>query len=517
MAEMQLPKPGVACEPCRQRKSKCDRTRPNCEACASSSTLCIFIDKRPKRGPQKGQLQALKAQVAVLKRQLAQHVPGEAKSSEPENAGLGLGRINDSDRSVDTKPDINIDPRIATNIDTVAGAAPETMRWLENLDTNADTHIDAALDAEPETMSWLEQLPNMSSDTACELTECAKLSPDMSTMSVLHTPALLLPMDGGEVILSGMTRAELDAIYFERIHPFAPMIHKRRFFSWADEDNTSPARSCLHLAMWTLAAAVSSQFQYLCDSLYASTRQKLYRLGGDDGELPWATPKTELEQVQAWLLLAYFEFLRMERHQVLLTATSTFRLAQLMRLHNVDVSDPPSDVGPGPDHVWAAAEEKRRTFWLAFGFNRLLSAQDGLSFTLQEEPIAITASLDAKSIGLKESNGFWKRHNWLTAAVQNRLKPLTEAASEPRDVIAAYNHILGRDIVVHLGDTAVTWVGQNEEQRVAIKACEQMAYQSAVEIAHIGGSLPRLSAFRDIHISAKRLLEKLQDGEQCVY
>lgn len=53
----------VACEQCRRRKSKCDRARPQCGACLENESPCVFTDQRPKRGPKKGQLRQLKAQV----------------------------------------------------------------------------------------------------------------------------------------------------------------------------------------------------------------------------------------------------------------------------------------------------------------------------------------------------------------------------------------------------------------------------------------------------------------------
>lgn len=192
-------------------------------------------------------------------------------------------------------------------------------------------------------------------------------------------------------------QTDRDALYFERVHPFAPIIHKARYFSWADQDSPSLVRNALRLAMWTLAAAISTQFQNLSHRLYAATRHALHRLDGNDRDLPWTTGDIQLEEIQAWLLLAYYEFVRMERHHVLLTAARAFRLVQLTQLHSVDALNPsmqkdahgcsPGSPEPG-DPMNAILEEKRRTFWLAFCFDRFLNAHDSLTFTLQEEVVS---------------------------------------------------------------------------------------------------------------------------------
>ncbi|SPJ91962.1 uncharacterized protein FTOL_13616 [Fusarium torulosum] len=70
MADSSRQKSGLACEECRRRKSKCDRGRPVCGGCLESGTECAFVDDRPKRGPKKGQLRALRARVATLEQQL---------------------------------------------------------------------------------------------------------------------------------------------------------------------------------------------------------------------------------------------------------------------------------------------------------------------------------------------------------------------------------------------------------------------------------------------------------------
>jgi hypothetical protein len=55
--------PGFACEECRRRKARCDRAKPKCGLCMETGTVCVILDKKPQRGPKKGQLNAMRSQI----------------------------------------------------------------------------------------------------------------------------------------------------------------------------------------------------------------------------------------------------------------------------------------------------------------------------------------------------------------------------------------------------------------------------------------------------------------------
>lgn len=61
----------TACESCRSRKVKCDKVHPRCRQCAKHGIDCVFVHKRIKKGPRKGELERLKAQVGMLVRRLS--------------------------------------------------------------------------------------------------------------------------------------------------------------------------------------------------------------------------------------------------------------------------------------------------------------------------------------------------------------------------------------------------------------------------------------------------------------
>ena len=125
--------------------------------------------------------------------------------------------------------------------------------------------------------------------------------------------------------------------------------------------------------MWTLAVSVSSHYHNVGDSTYQNTRRSLEALDSKNIKLE----STDLEQIQAWLLLAIHEFTCIDFRRGWMSAGQAFRLIQLTWRHGID----------GPDHVqgdWIESEQKRRTFWLAYCLDRLVSLRIGSPATFSE-------------------------------------------------------------------------------------------------------------------------------------
>jgi hypothetical protein len=157
--------------------------------------------------------------------------------------------------------------------------------------------------------------------------------------------------------------------------------------SWAKQSPKKTSRTCLQYAMWTLAVLLSAQFQHLRDSLYRETRQMLELLEVTGNE-PQAV---DVEQAQAWILLAIYEFMRTSPRQAWMSAGRSFRLVQLMRLHEIDSSSGSSTA----EADWIEIEEKRRTFWMAYTLDQLFSIRNGWPLTLNEHVVRL------------QSNGIW--------------------------------------------------------------------------------------------------------------
>ncbi|KAL3488231.1 fungal-specific transcription factor domain-containing protein [Aspergillus germanicus] len=336
--------PGLACEECRRRKARCDRAQPQCGACMMTGRVCIVNHNRHRRGPKKGQLKALYSRLEVLEEQLVVQVEnlpastGPVQESHSRTSSLSQHSLpddeNDAPHELPSSSSVETDPMLSSPI--------------------RDLH-------RPFTSQAIEPVPVP-----------VPFPPALARLDVVH--------------------ADLDQLYFDRVHPIAPFLHQRRYFTWVSYETPSLARSCLRSAMRTIAAAMSAQFRSLSDTLYAETRTAHARL--DSTGIERSPPS--LEQIQALLLLAHYELLRMDEGTAMVTAGRCFRLIQLARLGEADaledqgVSGQMAVAGTGAagwNEAFAVAEEKKRTFWVAYCFDRFLSSRHEWPLTLQEDAI----------------------------------------------------------------------------------------------------------------------------------
>lgn len=307
--------------------------------------------------------------------------------------------------------------------------------------------------------------------------------------------------------------------------------------------------------MHTVAAAMSAQYHSLGDALYQETCQLLESQcmrtlsgsGSSDMSLfastnnnpgprpSIASDKIPIELIQSWLLLAYYDVVRSGEHQAMVTAGRAFRLVQLARLYDVDessgVDDMPSNpAGSDSDHSdqnipYIIAEEKRRTFWLAFSFDRFLCSRNEWPLTLQEEAvrtrlpaseasfqnnqptrvcflseaIAISTSpqwdsstmiplspfaecivlaalhgrcmthrrMSMLNTGVDEVQEFWTRHDQLTLAVEKRAQIFAQSPSLKRvnrDPMVLFTHMMAQKSVIYLSDTLDIALLQRQQQ-----------------------------------------------------
>ncbi|KAK7946047.1 fungal specific transcription factor domain protein [Apiospora aurea] len=170
-----------------------------------------------------------------------------------------------------------------------------------------------------------------------------------------------------------------DLCTFDRVHVFAPMIHKGRYRSWTKQIDKPKRELCLQYAMWTMAASLSSQFQMVRDGLYSETRRLLDALELEPSEIG----AVSLEYAQAWILIAIYEWTINDCDRSLMSAGRAFRSIQLLRVHELDYSPAPT---PWTGD-WAELESARRTFWVAFDFDSFTAIHSGLPLTFNEQEI----------------------------------------------------------------------------------------------------------------------------------
>jgi Fungal specific transcription factor domain len=154
-----------------------------------------------------------------------------------------------------------------------------------------------------------------------------------------------------------------------------PILHQSRYLSWSSQPDKKLSRICLQSAMWTLAALVSMQFQHFQGALYQETKQHLDSLSSFNDSNGFTA---DTERLQALVLTAVFEVMRAYHQQAWMSTGQAFRLAQLMRFHEIDHHDN----FPLPDRNNTEAEEQRRAFWMAFVLENILSIRNRLPVSL---------------------------------------------------------------------------------------------------------------------------------------
>ncbi|KAI5867889.1 hypothetical protein GGS23DRAFT_190 [Durotheca rogersii] len=354
--------PGAACEECRRRKVRCDRQQPSCGLCLSSGVQCQVTTPRPPRGPKRGYLKALQARIATLEGTLLQQQHQQHQQQHHPRDSSTAVTISPEDTTIDGL--------------TFHDNQPLTWDFPITTDENVSLH-ELCVGTAPGTASGGSSLDGGSVQTSTSPIQGFE-TPDTVGFSDVMLGGKMsdVPDNLDGMNISNLMQADLDQLYFDRVHAFAPVIHQRRYFSWARSVAKTEAQSCLRLAMWTLAASVSAHYQNIGDSLYRYTRRALENL---DSKCMGFT-MTEVEQVQAWLLLAIHEFMCVDFGRGWVSAGRAFRLIQFNWLQ---YSDGPEVSLAQTD--WVDGEQKRRTFWLAYCVDRFVSIRNNSTMTFNEQ------------------------------------------------------------------------------------------------------------------------------------
>ncbi|RYP02757.1 hypothetical protein DL764_005631 [Monosporascus ibericus] len=420
-------RPGGACEECRGRKLRCDRQQPQCGLCAAAGVVCHVTTNRAPRGPKRGYLKAMQARIAALEGAvLQQHNDGEKVNSTANEdwvEGLFLAEQD----------------QLAVSWDFPVADAED---WLP------DPGMRSKIGSTP--------LPSSGSSvfTGPESITASASSPQAfdgfgDDLASLDTGRITAALDGPDDLcatnMSNLMQAELDQLYFDRVHAFAPVVHHGRYSSWARQPAKTKAQQCLQYTLWTSAGSTSAHYHHVGESLYRKAR----RLLEESDEKPTSPPATEIELIQAWLLLAIHELVFVDFRRGWISAGRAFRLIQLDWSRYMDASDmavePPQ---------WVEAEQRRRTFWMAYCLDRFnvirlpaaesefqseqpvmtgylaeAIASRGASATSPFVECIVVATMSGRALSHQQlantqpntSQEFWDRHQWNDAMLRQRM------------------------------------------------------------------------------------------------
>ncbi|KAJ5568672.1 hypothetical protein N7450_011158 [Penicillium hetheringtonii] len=494
-AGRQRQRTGKACEECRRRKLRCDGQQPRCSVCIESGAICEVNTQRQPRGPKKGYLKALRNRIAMLENRL----PAQGSASFPK---------------LNTLP------------------TPLT-----------DEHDDECSVSSPSNHSESYPSPLIVDNTTVSESDTSLLNTMTSATSISSIPSVGLYSKDiiGTEPISEFLQAELNQLYFDRVHPSVQILHHRRYLSWARKIVKKTSRRSLQYAVWTLASLLSAQFRHFQDSFYQETKRSLEQsyLSGDSNN------GVDTEEIQAWILIATYESMRTFHRSAWMSAGRAFRLVQLMRLHEIDSPTNP----PLPEADLIETEEKRRVFWLAYFLDHLLSMRNNWPITLNEHVIctrlpapdadfqsgqpvlgaflseAIMDVMPQKASPFNEcvilaticgrsllhaqqysvrfvygdlAPNWIDQHQWLDNVLTNRLQILSQYYPSPTqicDPLLSFAHIMGQASVIHLykGMEAVVWAVDKEAWVLEYR---RRAFNAAQEIVRLAKGLTEFNYFK---------------------
>lgn len=338
----QLPKQKrIACVLCRKRKLKCDGQRPACATCTRLQHDCVYDEVRRKSGPKRGYVKALEARLAQVETLLkTQDEPAsrkqQRKTGQDGSIGPGLDHIA---LGQDMQP-----------------APPRTFN-MSNTSAPSQSLLDGTNTA---------PAPNVIIEEP--------FSWDMIGLGLDE------PLPAQDVI------NELNQIYFDKIQPSLPMIHRPRYYAAMNLAPHVRPPVALRYAMWANAASATDKYEGLHEHLYQRARKYMHQ---DEMKGHGETMVT-LAHCQAWILIATYEFKAMYFPRAWMSSGRASRMAQMMGLHRMDgvMLDVKQCLPPPKD--WTEREERRRTFWMAFCVDRYSSIGTGWPMIFDERDITST-------------------------------------------------------------------------------------------------------------------------------
>ncbi|KAF2211596.1 hypothetical protein CERZMDRAFT_106468 [Cercospora zeae-maydis SCOH1-5] len=335
----QVPKPKrIACVLCRKRKLKCDGTKPSCGTCTRLQHDCSYDEVRKKSGPKRGYVKALEARLAQVETLLKTQddhpmaATNRRKSMLPNYDHTGLG----------------------TNLAAPLGHEMPSQSQQDNIMPGA-----AAVD--DQNVALEDQFP-------WEMIGLGLEEP-LPTQDVID---------------------ELNQVFFEKVHPSLPMIHRPRYYAAMNLAPHMRPPICLRYAMWASAAAVTDKYEALQEHFYQRARRYIQQ----DEMKGHGESLITVAHCQAWALLATYEFKRMYFPRAWMSSGRASRMALMMGLHRLDGNGLDVKQCLSPPKDWTEREERRRTFWMCFCIDRYSSIGTGWPMTIEERDILTNLPAD---------------------------------------------------------------------------------------------------------------------------
>ncbi|KAK2591400.1 hypothetical protein QQS21_010906 [Conoideocrella luteorostrata] len=346
-----VPKPKrLACMICRKRKLKCDGVRPSCSTCSRLGHSCAYDEQRRKSGPKRGYVKALEERLKQVETLLKTQDPTPASTS-PGTKGMNMPMPGAHSAASATQNLGVANPAMGMgdgDVDRWQHFNGESPQGGTMEDFNFNSNVGMSMNHVGGNFTW--------------------------EMIGLGLEEPLPPQE---------TIDELHQVYFEKVHPSMPMIHRYRYLAAMNLAPNQRPPVCLRYAMWTMACSIADKYADLKDLFYQRARKYVEA----DYVKGYGEQMISVAHCQAHTLLAAYEMKLMYFPRAWQSTGSAVRLAQMIGLHRLDGAGLDVKQCLPPPKDWTEREERRRTFWMAFCEDRYASIGTGWPMTIDERDI----------------------------------------------------------------------------------------------------------------------------------
>ncbi|KAM7202393.1 hypothetical protein V8F33_002801 [Rhypophila sp. PSN 637] len=343
-------KAAQACISCRKQKRKCDKTLPMCALCARMGRQCDYTDT--PAAPTADDLAVLQARLADLEKRLS---AANANANNGHSPGTGTG----------SSPDVNMELSPPASTSTIAPPSETDHSTTGSGSTRINSWVGGPLWTAPQGAS------NFPSAIFLDI-DCFKWAGMHISKPNVHVPAEVFAI----LTNTPTTIQDATASYFDSIHPWFPIISKKRMSIGTSLQEGGPDIAMLFLAMKLVAfpSHHATGIPPAQDPLYMASKRFLSLLE--------ASGCLSLAHLQAKILVTIYELGHAIYPSAWMSIGSCARYMDIIGLPSFKESS----TFLGSVTTWTEMEERRRCWWAVYILDRILCLGNKKRFALPEEP-----------------------------------------------------------------------------------------------------------------------------------
>ncbi|PLB49635.1 fungal-specific transcription factor [Aspergillus steynii IBT 23096] len=366
-----------ACEPCRQRKIKCDGNKPSCRQCVEHDVRCTYMDV--KRVRDQKLLGALAKKVDRYEK-LLEDLEGQVDAPMARRIRKALKASNEPLPTTDEYPDSDDDSESIGSLDNIDLVE-------EDLNRNERT-VAMGFFGKNSEVSWMQRLVDEASNLSIQSSEHVEQQDQVTSgQSAVHKPGYSISMlsyhldDLSIPILESVDPYALPpkeladrffGAYLESVYPTFMVIRRKTFADQYEKfyrEPSHPPRTWL--AILNLIFAIGSRYLRLINSsdagdmddlVYLNRARKLALSGNVLFE------HADLQQIQVEALAAFYLLSLDQVNRSFRLSSLAFRSALSLGINLRFVDDRTQN---------AAKEARSRLWWAIYIFEYLLASITG--------------------------------------------------------------------------------------------------------------------------------------------